>query len=40
MPTKRDIGTYTCTVANAIGSVSRDVKLGNGQFIIYQFIDY
>lgn len=29
LPVKEDRGIYSCTVANAVGPISRDMKLGN-----------
>lgn len=32
-PTKEDRGIYSCTISNAVGSVSKDVELGNIYYI-------
>lgn len=36
-PTEKDGGTYSCTVTNAVGSVSNIVTIGNNYLVICTF---
>lgn len=37
-PSEDDKGTYSCTVTNAVGSVTKDIKLGRLQFVVMHYI--
>lgn len=37
-PTKEDTGEYSCIVINAVGSVQKDIMLGNISMIFYKTV--
>lgn len=40
LPTEEDKGKYSCEIANAVGSVSKDVMLGNVNVLFVLYIQY